>query len=737
MSNHDDHDSGVERVDKDHTGGSRAESNVDGSGTRSPDRVSARRRLWLVRFKALRRLGLLFGRCAIPLSLVGVATLMLRTDQAQELIRIWLERQWDFYFFGDWVWVALLAFAWAILVALCSKAAVHWPYPTKGRVASRSVGYRIVPILIGYAALISVFSAAMTAADVAGANGELSAILGQRVVFGVLLLSIVYFFAESSEFVARLGRRVFPGLSHDPDVRAHSRSPRVAIFIAVIGGLILIGFGLFPIQISLSIGSLASFFLCMALWLIFLTALSIVWRRSILGQIITLGQVAVWGVIFAFIIALVVSHFEPSPEEFAQRVGRLPLGDIDEELRRATAYNFITRWLEARIKSGAIDSGEKRYPVFLVAASGGGIRAAYWAAQSLSNLQQRYPSFTDHVLAMSGVSGGALGLATFSAILKESHRDRPSAPCLRRSELGFSECSREILQHDFLAPAVVKLLTTDVLAAFVPGMEPQRGDVLRSAWETVAKRALGIDPFAATFDSLWLNDPEYRQPGLFLSSTHVKSGARVITGNVVIIGPPFIQAWDRQFATVRPVSLGDAVLDSARFPYVSPTGHLKSPILGIWGHVVDGGYIDNSGALVIDELLEALMLVSKTMHVQDRIVPLALYIDNNVDRVGMYEAENIGGRDTFPPETGFVELTAPLSTLDTVRQFNTGITLRKLQSDLRSEKGKLYGITLVRRGVPIPLGWTLSVDAMQAMDEALKNDVLNGTFGVSSALKEQ
>jgi hypothetical protein len=57
------------------------------------------------------------------------------------------------------------------------------------------------------------------------------------------------------------------------------------------------------------------------------------------------------------------------------------------------------------------------HPVILVAASGGGTRAALFAAGALRGL--KYSGFADDVVLMSGVSGGGASLAYFA-----SHRDR-------------------------------------------------------------------------------------------------------------------------------------------------------------------------------------------------------------------------------------------------------------------------------------------------------------------------
>ena len=64
------------------------------------------------------------------------------------------------------------------------------------------------------------------------------------------------------------------------------------------------------------------------------------------------------------------------------------------------------------------DAGET-HPLYIVATEGGGIRAAYWTAAVLGEIQDKNPNFAAHLFAISGVSGGSLGAAVFEALLAE------------------------------------------------------------------------------------------------------------------------------------------------------------------------------------------------------------------------------------------------------------------------------------------------------------------------------
>ena len=80
--------------------------------------------------------------------------------------------------------------------------------------------------------------------------------------------------------------------------------------------------------------------------------------------------------------------------------------------------------------------GEDPAPVVLVAASGGGIAAAYWTATVLGDLADASPGFAARVFAMSGVSGGALGLLTYAALGRGAQGCRDPAATPGRRAAG-------------------------------------------------------------------------------------------------------------------------------------------------------------------------------------------------------------------------------------------------------------------------------------------------------------
>ena len=285
---------------------------------------------------------------------------------------------------------------------------------------------------------------------------------------------------------------------------------------------------------------------------------------------------------------------------------------------RGSIDAYLDRWLALREPS----SGS--LPVFIVAAEGGGIRAAYWTALVLGTLQDRAQRegfvFSRHLLGISGVSGGSFGAAVFAAMT--ARPESAGGNCHgHTTTTEFARRAQRVLNHDFLAPSLAVFLFTDLQQRFLPmTFFDDRGVALERSWERAWRACETGNLFAAPFSSLW-RDPEgamrFDVPLLFLNSTVVETGQRLILNPFALpshhFAARFADAVDGTRVLGDEVPLSTAVHASARFTYVSPAGtvqHLPEPNTTgqppRWFRVVDGGYFENSGAATAEELLEAL-----------------------------------------------------------------------------------------------------------------------------------
>ena len=174
-------------------------------------------------------------------------------------------------------------------------------------------------------------------------------------------------------------------------------------------------------------------------------------------------------------------------------------------------------------------------PLVVVAASGGGLRSAYWTSLVLDCVLEREtdPKTGDpcgakadpdtvaqrraRLFAMSGVAGGGLGLVTY-----DTHVDVDGTT----SEDGWFD---RRLGDDFLGPTVAWGLFRDTLATLLrPGGGRDRAAALERAWEHPWRQdgdALA-EPFLTSQSAL-------EGPLIFLNGYSVEDGCRLSTSVVL------------------------------------------------------------------------------------------------------------------------------------------------------------------------------------------------------------
>lgn len=278
--------------------------------------------------------------------------------------------------------------------------------------------------------------------------------------------------------------------------------------------------------------------------------------------------------------------------------------------------------------------------VLLIAAEGGGIRSAYWTAQVLARLHDADPTIDKRIAALSGVSGGSVGIAVYRACLAHT-RDAssqggtappPAASAPSAASAPPSGISEPIVassysvracvetgfrQLDGLSPLIGGLMFEDAFARILPTtmkLGPldlacsQPGCVHLSRAQPFERE--WIRQFGHLGDSLGdLPSSEGNPPSvppMLLNSTWVESGNRAVLGTLDGLDMPAshdlvaeLGAWP---------SLITAAHTSARFPFINPLAALP-PEPGqsrTRGHLADGGYHDNSGTASLADLWRSL-----------------------------------------------------------------------------------------------------------------------------------
>jgi len=383
---------------------------------------------------------------------------------------------------------------------------------------------------------------------------------------------------------------------------------------------------------------------------------------------------------------------------------------------------FLTWFDELASREG----GTGALPVVIVAADGGGIRAAYWTAIVLGELQDRSAAqsvpFSRHVFAISGVSGGSLGAAIFAAIAAQRLLLPPAAPA--RSWVQEAD---DVLGRDFLSPTLANALFPDLLQRFLPApVFDDRAIALEQSWERAwaAAHVQGRAGFSAPFHSLWAVSP-HSVPLLFLNGTTVESGQRAIIDPLATAAhadDPFSSTLRAGQVLGTQLPLSTAVLLSARFTYVSPAGLMgtSGPDARARQRIVDGGYFDNSGGVTAQEILRAISLAhaerTRTAPATRPMRLILLHIRNSPPNPRRARF----GLSALPE--GYVWLSETLSPVHAL--LNTGpARAAQIMSYLNGSQpaGELtfYDVKLYRDRTDLPLGWALSCAVQQEMERQL------------------
>jgi hypothetical protein len=257
---------------------------------------------------------------------------------------------------------------------------------------------------------------------------------------------------------------------------------------------------------------------------------------------------------------------------------------------------------------------EEPVPLFIVATAGGGLRAAYWTATILEALETDFSRenlgpperniptenlMRNLLFAISGVSGGSIGAAAYTASLHDHEVN------------GTKVQPTRYLREDFLAPGLAAMVFSDGPANVLPYFRPiDRGEALERGLEYASrtkndKEGLLSHKFLSFFPSIRQDSVLHPwRPALLLNATHLETGRRIITSHLKIERDVFVDSYDALQVLNSDVRLSTAAHNSSRFTYLSPAGNLKSATTRRHnrGHVIDGGYFENYGALTALEL---------------------------------------------------------------------------------------------------------------------------------------
>jgi hypothetical protein len=524
-------------------------------------------------------------------------------------------------------------------------------------------------------------------------------LLGGAVVFILLGLLLVFLLSrlENSTRAAALGNAMSNG------------------YAALAAAVIFLG--LCVLYASQS-GAIATRVSAVPILLMF-AALSLVTVNYLAVQSGGAGRLVVW-LLATFAVGFSLSDFTNN-----HRVRRVPYAAQGAATMPDLADTF-ENWYKARTDQSKFS---ERYPVYIVAAQGGGIYAAMHAAHFLSYMQARCPNFAHHLFAISGVSGGSVGAATFAAAMKDAEQRGgvkiPDTGCAdRRGEDDPAINAVQALDGDFWSPLQAMWLFPDLLQQFLPlrvevfdrARALEHG--LEASWQRIVTQTDLYGPrvqdktantMAEPFLSLWPQgfDKSLFTPALVLNTTEVDTGRRRLISPFTFEGLTdlrFFPVSCKSEGKIESLPLSAAAVLSARFPWITPTGwyydlskdgDCTSPEKSVT-KLSDGGYFEASGVATALDLAHSLKSIidQRGMNVDIKLVILTS---------GGFASDTADGLD---------EALDPIRTMLNASEARGYIEVgRAEQADFArasSQSGAVLKLRLEERGYPLPLGWSLS-----------------------------
>jgi len=343
---------------------------------------------------------------------------------------------------------------------------------------------------------------------------------------------------------------------------------------------------------------------------------------------------------------------------------------------RQDLREYFYHWLQDDIRRDSIEqvlkSPDRTYPVYFVMSNGGASRSGYWTSGVLSTLEEKSAgNFSKHLFCLSGASGGSVGTSTFFMLLR--HRQE-----LSEKNISIVDAANDFMDSDFLTFTLSHMLGPDILRHIFPFLNPlvidRAGALAVSLERAPSGDCFLYRKFEAGFSSLVTQKGKgnYGLPILCINTTRMQDSHPAVISNINIKGTSLSNNYFNGREDVlsllhedKDMKLSTAVVLGASFPYISPAGRIDAPVLrrdsvanrtdtGTEAqYYVDGGYFDNSGAGVVNEMIIAMnnMLNSDSLFARYRgkLRFHVLHISNNEPKSRRRERINPMINDLFAP----------------------------------------------------------------------------------------
>lgn len=376
--------------------------------------------------------------------------------------------------------------------------------------------------------------------------------------------------------------------------------------------------------------------------------------------------------------------------------------------KRPKLNDHFTAWVADRmqdstfIKYRSAKDSSCEMPVIFICAEGGALRTGAYTSLVLSYLQDTLSNntgidFKNYIYAYSGVSGGSLGISFFNAI---AYLNQPSDI----KQDSFVKATKDFYKTDFLAPVVGKMFYGEILNLFYPVYIKKfdRAAALEEGWEEGyldVVKAGSRNYFSGDFLNIYHSGHKY--PALFINTTEVETGRQCWISNVQPDNTMYFNK-DRDLLNYKlrgGINYSTGINFSTRFPLISPAAMVKQSESQKY-HYVDGGYVENTGAATMVEVLTALRRnMDSLSHAYKVIIrPYVFVLRFSEDNNGSFQNINFGN-----------EITEILNGLYNTRAGRVDMAVSDLQRLVQdSLRGQVIPLRLAATSSEVPMNWMFS-----------------------------
>jgi len=404
----------------------------------------------------------------------------------------------------------------------------------------------------------------------------------------------------------------------------------------------------------------------------------------------------------------------------------------DSFTNKASVRDYFIQWIKDR---DSLINKSSEFPVYFVLSDGGASRSGYWVGSVLGKLEDTSRhAFSTHLFCLSGASGGSVGNAAFFTLLKDA-ANQPAHDLSNNQ--SFYRAATEYLRSDFLTYTMSRMLGHDFFVAMLPfSTHGDRAKALTDALERAPKDSVLLKsqlkvPFSEL--AIYKNKVTTSLPILCINTTRMQDGQPAVVSTIDIDPLTFNNRVDvlSKLNQGRDMKLSTAVVLGASFPYVSPAGRIDGIRISNGKeadfpfYFVDGGYVDNSGAGVVHEMIIKLNFLRDSICRSNTDTILR----NNCRKITFYVMHISNG---WPVNEGslkkvnpFVnDLASPLQTIMGAYGVQTTINDSRLKNYLRSMYGNdmhYKPINLYRPTEPLKysMNWVISGRTLDSMDKRL------------------